>query len=85
MGWFALLFVEPLSRGACETGLHSAVFHFHLASEPLVLPPKTLQRICCEHVAGLNPHFCGVQMLLFSGASERRGILGESLQVEVIQ
>ena len=29
--------------------------------------------------------FCGVQMLLFSGASERRGVLGESLQLKVIQ
>ena len=33
----------------------------------------------------LESVFCGVQILLFSGASERGGILGESLQVKVIQ
>ena len=33
----------------------------------------------------LESAFRGVQILLFSGASERGGILGESLQLKVIQ
>ena len=33
----------------------------------------------------LESVFCGVQMLLFFTASERRGVLGKSLQVKVIQ
>ena len=33
----------------------------------------------------LESVFCGVQILFFSGASERSGVLGESLQLKVIQ
>ena len=33
----------------------------------------------------LESAFCGVQILLFSGASERGGFLGESLQLKVTQ
>ena len=76
MGRFALPFGVILSGSTCGADLHSAVFHSHLASEPQALPPKILQYICCKHVACLNPHFCGVQMLLFFSASERGGALG---------
>ena len=78
-------FGETLSGGACGADLHSAVFHLHCASELWILLSRILQCACCEWVMCLNQHFCGVQMLLFSGASERGGSLGKSVQVKVIQ
>ena len=85
MGCFVVPFGEALSGSACRAGLHSGVFHSHWASEPRVLLLKFFQYAWCERVRCLNLHFGGVQMLLFSGASERVEFLGESLQVKVIQ
>ena len=85
MGWFVVPFGEILSGSAYGAGLHSGVFHSHLASEPRALLLKFLQYACYEHIEHLNLHFGRVQILLYFTASERGGPLWKYLQIKVIQ